>query len=542
MKKLTAILVCLTILMGLAAVPALAEGGKPVLTVWVPENLRIEDYNTNQMTLWLEEQGNFDLNMVTQPAGADYITKINMALTAGNIEDLPDVIVCENGKFSDTQVWEWAQAGSVIPLTEYYNNPGLAVNILAAKERTGSDYTQQITSPDGNIYGVATLNQSYGNEYPDKMWYSKTWMETLGAQVPTTTEEFYELLKKVRETDLNGNGKADEIGLVGTFGDGKNYNGWFNYLMNAFVYSGDKWYRTVNDGTVGVAYATEEWKEGIKFLRKLFKEGLIASESLTMDNDQFKALMNSEDQVVFAMDYYAPDMLTAGGDRVTEYRVIAPLSGPSGAHYATFAQSAANITFIVTANCKNPEAAFRLGDLMSSEKIGITQRWGAEGSEWDYIANVENASAYVASVRSFPVSIVTYHDAAFWGGSDVTNASWRQAGPYVRQYGIASGVGIDPAKTEEYTIILNGAWELYQQSGDRPAQVIPKVIYTSEEADVVSEITSNLKAYVDEQTAAFLMGNADIDASWDAFKAELENIGLSTFIQIQQAVYDRMYK
>jgi putative aldouronate transport system substrate-binding protein len=543
-KKLISILLCLTMLLGCISITAaLAEDKKTSLTIWVPENLRIEDWKTNSMTQLLEAEGNFDLNFVTLPSGNDYVTKVNMALTAGNVGDLPDVILTESGKsFTDAQVWEWAQAGSIIPLTDYYKNPDLAVNITKAIERTGTDYTKQITSPDGNIYGVATLNQSYGNEYPDKMWYSKGWLNAMGAQEPKTTEEFYQLLKKVHETDLNGNGKADEIGLVGTFNDGALYNGWFDYLMNAFVYTGDKQYRTVTDGTVGLAYTTPEWKEGLKYLRMLFAEGLIASESLTMDNEQFKALMNSGDQVVFAMDYYAPDMLAADGSRVTEYQFLAPLAGPNNVQYATYWKSAANISFLVTANCKNPEAAFRLGDLMSSEEIGITQRWGKEGSEWDYIANVKDAANYAPSVASFPISIVTYHDAAFWGGSALTNASWRQSGPYVRQYGIACGVGIDPTKTEPYTIILNGAWDQYQKGGYNPALTIPKLIYTTEEADQVSEIESNLRSYVNEQTAAFLMGNEDIDAGWDAFQAELENIGASTYLKVQQTVYDRMYK
>jgi len=255
-----------------------------------------------------------------------------------------------------------------------------------------------------------------------------------------------------------------------------------------------------------------------------------------------KALMNSEEQVVFAMDYAAPDMLAADGDRVTEYMYLAPLTGPEGTQYASYTKSVANITFLVTANCKDPEAAFRLGDLMSSELMGITQRWGTEGEEWDYIANVEGAENYAASVSSFPISIVTYHDGLFWGGSELTNGSWRQTGPYVRQYGIACGVGIDPSKTEPYTIILNGAWDLYQQGNYAPAQTIPKMIYTSEESDLISEIQSNLRSYVKEMTAAFLIGNEDIDAGWDDFQAELENIGASTYLEIQQTVYDRMYK
>ena len=542
MKKLISFLLCLTLLLSCISITALASEEKTSLTVWVPENLRIEDWKTNNMTQILEEQGNFDLNFVALPSGSDYVTKVNMALTAGNVEDLPDVILAENGRFTDSQVWDWAQAGTIVPLTEYYNNPALAVTIGKAIERTGSDYPKQITSPDGNIYGVATLNQSYGNEYNDKMWYSKTWLEAMGVEEPKTTGEFYEVLKKVHETDLNGNGKADEIGLIGTFTEGALYNGWFAYLMNAFVYAGDKQYRTVNDGTVGLAYMTDEWKEGLRYIRKMFEEGLIASETLTMDNEQFKALMNSEDQVVFSLDYAAPDMLDAAGDRVTEYMYLAPLTGPNGVNYASYGKSVANITFLVTTNCKNPEAAFRFGDLMSSELIGITQRWGTEGEEWDYIANVEGAGNYAASVSSFPISIVTYHDALFWGGSELTNGSWRQTGPYVRQYGIACGVGIDPSKTEPYTIILNGAWDLYQQGGFAPDETIPKLIYTSEESELISEIESNLRSYAKEMTAAFLIGNEDIDACWDDFQAELENIGASTYLEIQQTVFDRMYK
>ncbi len=541
MKRFLTLLLALLLLSSLTVMTTSAQEEKTSLTIWVPENLRIKDWKTNLMTLYLEEQGNLDLNFQPLPSGSDYLTKINMALTAGNVADLPDVIV-NSGAFRDSQVWEWAQAGTILPLTEYYNNPDLAVNINKAIERTGSNYPTQITSPDGNIYGIATLNQSYGNEYGHKMWYSKSWLAQLGAQEPKTTEDFYQLLKAVRDTDLNGNGKADEIGMIGTFGTAKQYNSWFKYLMNAFVYAGDGRYLTVNDGKVGAAYTTPEWKEGLKYIRKLFEEGLIAPETLTMDNEQFIALMNSEDQLVFSLNYAAPDMLTAGGDRVTEYHYLPPLIGPEGVQYASYMQSTANIMFIITANCKNPEAAFRLGDLMSSEYIGITQRWGAEGSEWDYIENVKDKEKYVASVSSFPVSIVTYRDTEFWGGTDVTNESWRQIGPYVRQYGIACGVGIDPATTEEYTIILNGAWDLYQKGNYNPDETIPKFIYTSEETDAISEIESNLRSYVDEQTAAFLIGNADIDSEWDAFQAELENIGLSTYLDVAQQVYDRMYK
>lgn len=543
MKKLVSFLISFILLLSCIAPGAFASSEeKTKFNLWVPENLRIENWETNSMTLILEEATGLDLEFTTLPSGADYLTKVNMALVAGNVEDLPDVIIIPDSvRLTDMLVWEWAQAGAIIPLTEYYNNPEMAENINKAIEKTGVNYPQQITSPDGNIYGVATYNQSYGNEFFAKMWYSKSFLEALETEVPTTTDEYYALLQKIRNTDINGNGKADEIGLVGTFGD-LQYSGWFPFLMNPFVYAGDRNYLTVNDGQVGLAYTTEEWKEGLKYIRKFFEEGLIAPETLTMDNEQFRALMNSEDQVVFSLVYAAADMLSADGDRVTEYTYMAPLTGPKGLNYATYAQSTAKVSFVVTANCKDPEAAFRLGDMLNSELIGITQRWGAQGVEWDYIENVKNAGAYVPSVSSFPISIVAYHDTLFWGGTEITNASWRQEGPYVRQYGIACGVGIDPATTEPYTINLNEAWDLYQQGGYNPAQTIPKLIYTTEEADTIGEIESNLKTFVREKTAAFLMGNEDIDAGWDAFQQEVINIGAKTYVETVQPVYDRMYQ
>lgn len=510
--------------------------GAVTLTAWVPDNIRIEDWNTNAMTLYLEEQTGYDLEMVPL-SSEDYTTKVNMALTAGSPDELPDIIF--SGGFSDSSVWSWAEAGSILPLTDYYNDPELAVNINEAKERTGVDYTQQIVSPDGNIYGVATYNQSYGNEYFSKLWIYQPWLEALGQEVPTTTEEFYELLKLVAETDLNGNGKKDEIGMLGSVGM---YSAYWKVLMSAFAYAGDPQYRVVEDGSVSAAYTTDEWKEGLRYLKQMFDEGLIAPESLTMSDEQFKTLINSEDPTVFSFVYAAADMVESGTDRQTDYVCIDTLTGPEGINYSIYTPSVASIAMVVTSNCSNPEAAFRIGDLLSSEYIGISQRWGEEGVDWDYAENVENISDYVSSVEGFDLSIVAYDDAAFWGGTEVTNGSWRQTGPYVRQYGIANGLGIIAGGSDVYTQLFNEAASLYQTAGHQPAEVIPKLIYTTEESDAIAEIESVLKTYVDENMASFVTGSKDIDADWDSYLAEIDNIGLSQYLEVVQTAYDRMYK
>ena len=540
MKKLLAMILALVLALGCVSFAAAEE--KVTLKLWVLDSLRIEDWNTNLMTNWLEEQGGFELEFEAFPSAEDYMTKINMALIAGNIEDLPDVILTQANL--DDYVWEWAQAGAILPLTEYYADPELAENINKAIERCGTNYPQQITSPDGNIYGVATLNQSYTNENPDKAWYSQKWLAQLGMELPTTPDELYEVLKAVKNTDLNGNGKNDEIGLAGTFNAAASYNNWFNYLMNAFVYAGDANYRFVENGVLDLAYATEDWKEGLKFMKKLFDEGLIMPETLTMDNVQFENLTSAEEDLMFMQVWFTSVGTTEENGRGTDYKIMAPLKDTKdNLQYASFVESVANIRMVVTANCKNPEAAFKLGDLMSSEYIGISQRWGLEGQEWDYCANIEGADEkYAPTVAGFPLSIVTYHDGDWWGGEKVTNESWRQVGPFVRHYGIVCGWAVDPSATIDHGTMVNEGATLYQEGGYNPEENIPKLIFTEEEAEIVGETAATLKSYVDEMTASFLTGTVDIDAGWDAFQDELKAIGIEEYREVLQSVYDRMYK
>lgn len=510
------------------------------LTAWVPESIRIEDWNENTMTAWLEEQTGYDLEIIPL-ASDDYKTKVNIALTAGNIDDLPDMILFYLGDMADdSYVWSWAQAETIVPLTDYYNDPELAANINEAIERTGVDYTKQIVSPDGNIYGVASFNQSYGNEFGRKIWIYQPWLEALGKEVPTTTEEFYELLKLVSETDLNGNGKNDEIGMLGA-SSGVN-EGYWTTLMSAFVYAGDEKYRTVENGTVSVAYTEDGWKEGLKYLKSMFDEGLIAEESLTIGEEQFKTFINSEDPCVFSFVDSAPDKITQGTERSTDYICIDTLTGPDGVNFASYRPSVAGVSMVVTANCENPEAAFRVGDLMSSEYIGICQRWGEEGVDWDYAENIEDLSGYEVSVPGFDMSIVAYDDGNFWGGTEQTNHSWRQNGPTVREYGIACGWAVASGNADKYTNNYNSANSLYQNAGHEPDEVIPKLIYTTEESETISQIEGVLISYVQENMAKFVTGAKDIDAEWDNYLAEIDKIGLDKYLEVVQGAYDRMYK
>lgn len=515
------------------------ESSEPVvLKVWMKNQTRVADYNNNKMTTWLEEQGNFQLEITSIPS-EDFATKVNLALTVGAVEDLPDVIM---GDGMDNAILEWSETGNIMPLTQYYNDPELAQNINEAKERTGVDFVQQLVMPDGEIYSLPFYNQSYGNEYPAKTFIYKPWLDALGMDMPKTTEDFYNLLKAVSETDLNGNGKHDEIPFVGA-SQSINYEKYFQFLMNAFIYAGDKdeLYKIVEDGTVSSAVTRDEFKAGLEYIRQLFQEGLIPSESLTMIDDQYKALMNTDEHTVFAITYTTPSTFN-NGDISADFVAIEPLVGPEGIQYATYWQSTAGSRMLITANCKNPEAAFKLGDLMCSEYIGITQRWGEQGVDWDYADEAKDAENWEAPYDNFDLYMIAYDDNGFWRGTEPTDACWIQSGPLVRQYAIANGVGVPKGTVSAYTQHVNESNSLYQEGGYAPAQTIPMLTYNTDEAVVINDTQSTLKSYIKEYISAVMMGTKNLEGDWDVFQTELENIGLSDYLEAVQSAYDRMYK
>ncbi|MDP4151906.1 MAG: extracellular solute-binding protein [Bacillota bacterium] len=489
------------------------------LSVCLPKAPQVEDFATNTQTKLLEKEGNFKLNFTTLPQ-AEYHTKLNLMVASGG-DDLADVLM---GAFEDSQVYNYAMSGAIIPLTNYYKD---AYYLKEAEKRTGVDFKPMITSPDGQIYGIARYNQSISNEYPAKMYMFQDWLDKLSLKSPTTPDELYNVLKAFKTKDPNGNGQQDEIPMVGNTSN----TYWIEYLMNPFVYAGDSNYFTVDNGKIGLAYTTDEWKEGLKFIKKLVSEDLLSPLSFTQDNKGYVSMLGQQPTVVGSFVQNGPSSIPANDKRRTQYSGVAPLIGKNGTQYASYTPSVASIAMIISKNCKNPEAAFMLGDLLVSEEMSIHTRWGEKGV--DYTEPKPGDISLYADLGYKP-SLV---EVLPWG--KLQNKHWAQQGPYIRQYSISAGVvwSGDPLDTAP---VIAKAQKLYFDK--HPKEVIPKLIYTPEESDAVTETLSSLKNYVRESVANFATGAQDIDTQWDSYLKNIEGMGADDMLKNVQKAYDRMYK
>lgn len=71
-----------------------------------------------------------------------------------------------------------------------------------------------VTNPDGHIYTLPG-KKPLRPKGCDTPFINKAWLDRLGLEIPTTVDEWYEVLKAFKEQDANGNGDPnDEIPLT----------------------------------------------------------------------------------------------------------------------------------------------------------------------------------------------------------------------------------------------------------------------------------------------------------------------------------------
>ncbi len=112
--------------------------------------------------------------------------KLNLMLTSG---DLPDVIM--DFTLTPSQLMIYGQKGVFLNLNDLIDNYGVETKKMFEEFPAVKD---AVTTPDGDIYALPQVNDCYHCSMPQKMWVYQPWLDELGLEMPTTTEEFYTVL------------------------------------------------------------------------------------------------------------------------------------------------------------------------------------------------------------------------------------------------------------------------------------------------------------------------------------------------------------
>ena len=513
---------------------SITEGTK--LSIAVKDSLQVSDYNTNEMTLTTEEALGTDLEFVTY-SSTDYETKMNIMVMSG--DELPDIIFNPGQQYTS-----WANQGAIISLNEYYDNQDMSANFWNLCEKMGTDLYSMMKSADSKVYYVPAYSENYAGSVSSKLWVYEPWLDAIGKEVPQTTEDYYEVCKLILGNDLNGNGKNDEIPLTGYgFSTGGN-RGWFNCLMSAFIYAHGRDYLVADDGQLSFAYTTDQWKEGLKYIKKFFDEGLIPVETLTQDNAQYEAVWKGNEMVLFSFAFW--HMGGTDLERQSNYVHIPALKGPEGEQNAMYSPSTPSAGAVITVDCENPEAAFLVCDYLCSEEMSITNRFGKRGENWDYWdeAKVEDKSAYSPAFPGYDIYFIAYDDVGFFSSMTQQNVSYIQQGPWIQgAYALNAMATMQNATTPEEELKVKFENRKNTAIMDCmkyiPDEVAVNLPMTAEEMEESADIKTALDTYFNEITCQFLIGEKDIDSEWNNYLAELEKIGYPKLLEIYQTAYDR---
>ena len=500
----------------------------------------VEDFSTNTFTNWYSERTGINLNFDIAPPN-EWQEVLNLTIASG---DLPDIIVGFNVDPSTLALF--GPQGLFLPLSDLIEEQGHFIHEVF---EVSPQVRPLITSPDGEIYGLPQVNECYHCFYSQRAWINSDWLENVGMDVPQTTEEFVDVLTAFKEQDANGNGDPDdEIPLAAaTTGWNPTIDG---FLMNPFVFSeftgqtpGPNRYFEMNDGVISQNVTSEGYRDGLKYLNRLYSLGLFGEESFTQPMDQIKQQVEGGDAPTIGVVISGahPNFANIGGDRWKKYIAVPSLEGPTGLRQAPFNPwGVGSGQCTINSQTEHPMAAFKWCDGLYDREttlrsvFGIPQWEAAEGEEgqWQWAEEGE------PSLGGDEFTSIWRRLSTF---GSLQNVHWAQRGPSYRPNHLRLGeVRRDDAAGLE-VVLYEETKVNYEPYARAIEDLIPPLAFTTAQAAEVTDLRLGINDYVAQMTAEFVLGRQDIDAGWDNFVATIESLGINRVAEIYQAAYDAQY-
>lgn len=541
MKKMQYLLLALVLI--LLPVQVFANGQKEVeedsneMDFLTLEAVYIEDYDTNAFTKLMEERTGLHINWKTIPEQAEK-EKLNLVLASG---DYPDVFF--GCGFNDDMLTQYgSEEQLIIPLNDLIKNH--MPNLKKILDSTPGAWAS-ITSPDGNIYGLPSFNECYHCENSNKVWVYKPFLDKLGLDMPTTTEEFEQMLLAFKNNDPNGNGKADEVPFAAST---RNWHGTADlFLLNSFIYTDIDSYINatssahqgfyLDNGTIKTVVNTEKYRDGLRYLNKLYNEGLIFPGSFTQDGPQLVQLVEGSDDPIVGVTAggWGGTFSSFGSERYKNYRALAPLKGPNGEQNTpTYLQVPMVGRFVISTKCSNPEAAVEWADYLYSMEGTLNARNGIEGESWRW---AEEGELGLDGKPAIWKELKTFND------TDPQNESFIEVGPRALtskfRLGAATNQDVDLFASEGLEKMLFEETLNKYRPYSRPEKTMPPIKFLPEEVQEYSTIKTEYANFVRQSLVKFIVGDMDIEKDWNNYVSDLEKMNQQSLLDIYQKAYDR---
>lgn len=486
--------------------------------------------NPNNRTIFkrLQEKTNVEIEW-TAIQGDQWGDKIT--LNMANPKTLTDFIFTAG--FGDSDLLKYADQGIIIPLEEYID--AYMPNLSAVFEKY-PEYRTMSTDSEGHIWALPWIEQLGSGKTAiqtiDNMSFiNKKWLDFLGLEMPTTVDEFEQVLIAFRdhaselqaEFNIDGSiipmscivndGGQDPCILINGFGEGYG--------------DADKGrHIAVTDDLKVICSATQQgFKDGIAWLHSLYEQGLIDPEAFTQEWSTYVSKGKSGRYgVCFSWDVANIDNLQ---DWVplpaltADTRNITPQNG-------SFTSGYDRGRCVVTAVAKNPALVCAWLDQMYDPFQSPQNNWGTYGEDDDFdifeLGENENGEEMLKHAPLGDASPVEVREAEAVGGPLAILDEYY--GVYVTCPDDAQ-YRLDWIK-DYYTPDMNTKY------------VYPNVFMSQEDTEELSNLQADIQKTINANKSDWIM-NGFTDADWDKYLKDLDAYGLQDYLAIFQKYLDEFY-
>lgn len=540
-KKPLALILGLVLLFATAAFPAIAaDSSSDIRTIRAfatyDSTLPVKFIDREQYPVWdefLSVTEKFGISIEWEVIPADqYEITVQTRLAAGN--DLPDFMCIT--PLDNITAAKMGANGTLLPINKIIDE----YSDGTAKDLLDGDFAfvrKLTTAPDGNMYWLGDASVTlYADGTPG--WdfqvsnIRKDWLDRLNLAVPTTSEEFFDVMKAFRDNDANGNGAADEVMNLDTVSFNNVVAQWYG-LAAVNMYQG---LTTVDLSTGEVV--TPWYQDGLvpyfEFIQKCTEEGIFEPDLIDASWEVFYSYVSSDrlgaintyatqnyyESMTGNPDaYYIPFGPVSGEEGITPYLTVVPYMNFGG-------------KFAFTKGCEDLEAAGRFLDMLCSSDFRNVNA-GIEGVNYEWVDGVR-----VGLLEGVDTQILADNKTATGGniwGSNIYGTLPRLTGIEVAPKEVSIEnlkKTVAPEKTDFLENMKN--YEYIYPDSTSPFYALPTEEQTKERELILGDILT----YSIEAATKLSTGQTSID-ELDSIIATLKELGLDRLIEIDQDLYDR---
>lgn len=497
------------------------------------QTVKLSDWVNGDSKLWerftsdLAERGlKLELDLIEND---QYDTTVNNQLAAGLDYDFVYITPLS----TKTRIG-LVEQGKLQPLNQIWNQYGQEATKEFYEQGAGSEVVKLNVLEDGNIYWVSTaIIGTYGDSNFGSFTMPqirKDWLDKLGLEMPQTTDELYEALKAFRENDVNGNGEADEVARLSlsTFSGG---------IAQLFGLGNSIAYVDYYTGKVSSPWYDENVKEYIRFMQKLYEEGmLVDGDSESTEVAENKAAMIFD----WALETWQEPTIMVPEGEAAPYYVGVHCKAVEGVEPLIARQRGiqkAGYDYAATDKA-DPEAVAIYLDYIASEEYALLSEFGIEGFSFEYDENGEMVQ-YSDSEDSEVQMIVK--TPALWVNNGI--APRVQKVDRKQEVDMTKGAGYDMGYPEEgFEEKVKLIRDIYEneEKYSYAAMSVDMAVSTVAENDEVDSFYTDLDTRSKEILMNLIMGTYSLE-DWDTYISDLQNLGLDKLIEIYQNRYDRAW-